>query len=124
MSNRIAGLCCFGSWNLSSEVIYMRSVRNLCFNQRHLWFIFWCLVGTFVLGASVTIEAQSTTATIVGTIKDANGAVVPNAHIVVRNLETGLSRNVTSNEEGAYRLEFMPVGNYTLEVTASGFKTA
>src|SRR5437660_12813876 len=119
MSNRIAGLCCFGSWNLSSEVIYMRSVRNLCFNQRHLWFIFWCLVGTFVLGASVTIEAQSTTATIVGTIKDANGAVVPNAHIVVRNVETGLSRTVASNEEGAYRLEFMPVGNYTLEVTGS-----
>ena len=102
----------------------MRSVRNFCFNPCRLLFILSCLVGAVILGTSFTINAQSTTATIVGTIKDASGAVVPGAHIAARNIETGLTRDVSSNEEGTYRLEFMPVGKYMLEVTATGFKKA
>ena len=66
--------------------------------------------------------AQITTATIVGTITDSSGAIVPGAQVTARNADTGLTRTMTSNESGTYRLEFLPVGNYVLEITARGLK--
>ncbi len=69
--------------------------------------------------------AQITTATIVGTISDPSGAQVPAASVTARNVDTGLTRTVVSGEDGSFRLEFLPVGNYVIEVTAtSGFKKA
>ncbi len=83
----------------------------------------WLLVLIFA-GLPLAAPAQITTATIVGTISDPSGAVLPGAQITARNVETGLTRDVTSSEVGAYRIEFLPVGNYVVEVTAPGFKTA
>jgi hypothetical protein len=69
--------------------------------------------------------AQITTATIVGTVSDPSGAQVPSVSVTARNVDTGLKRTVTSGEDGSYRLEFLPVGNYVIEVTAAaGFKKA
>src|SRR5947209_1628188 len=69
--------------------------------------------------------AQITSATIVGTITDPSGAQVPSATVTARNVDTGLTRTVVSGEDGSYRLEFLPIGNYVVEVTpASGFKKA
>ena len=72
--------------------------------------------------ASVAV-AQITTATIVGTIKDASGAALPGATVTARNADTGFNRIVPSNDVGAYRLDFLPIGRYNVEVTLSGFKT-
>ena len=69
-------------------------------------------------------RAQVTSATIVGTITDSSGAALPGATVTARNVDTGFNRTVPSNESGAYRLEFLPIGNYTVEVMLSGFKTA
>jgi len=77
-----------------------------------------------LLALPLAAVAQITTATIVGTITDSSGAVLAGAQVTARNLDTGLTRTVPSSEVGAYRLEFLPVGNYVLEVTASGFKKA
>ncbi len=66
--------------------------------------------------------AQITTSTIVGTITDSSGAIGPGAQVTARNADTGLTRTLTSNEAGTYRQEFLPVGNYVLEVTARGLK--
>lgn len=68
--------------------------------------------------------AQITSAKIVGTITGASGAALPGATVTARNLDTGFNRTVPTNESGAYRLEFLPIGNYTVDVTLSGFKTA
>lgn len=73
--------------------------------------------------AVATLHAQITTATLVGTVTDSTGAVVPGAQVTVTNVDTNASRTATSNEEGAYRIEFLPVGNYRLDVAAKGFKT-
>ncbi len=67
-------------------------------------------------------SAQVTTATILGTIKDSSGGALPGASITARNVETGFNRSVSSNESGAYRLEFLPIGSYAVEVTLDGFK--
>lgn len=66
--------------------------------------------------------AQITTATIVGTITDSSSAIVPGAQVTARNVDTGLTRTMITNEGGNYRLEFLPVGNYVVEVTAKGLK--
>lgn len=73
----------------------------------------------------LAVFSQITTATIVGTVSDPGGAQVPNASITARNVDTGLKRTVTSGEDGSYRIEFLPVGNYAIEVTPTGgFKRA
>lgn len=77
-----------------------------------------------LLALPLAVAAQITTATMVGTITDANGAAVPGAQVTARNVDTGLTRTVTTAEEGNYRLEFLPVGNYALEVSATGLKKA
>jgi hypothetical protein len=94
----------------------MLSVRN--HGLQRIQFAVLALLLAFPL----TAAAQVTTATIVGAISDSSGAILPGAHVTARNVDTGLTRTVISGEDGAYRLEFLPVGNYVLEVTASGLQ--
>src|SRR5215510_1612 len=84
--------------------------------RSHAWIA--CL---FVFVSS-TLLAQVTTGTIVGTITDPSGAAVPNAHVTATNIGTALSRSVESSGEGEYRIEFLPVGEYSMEVSAAGFR--
>ena len=83
------------------------------------------LAGLLFLLPLVSIaHAQVTSATIVGTVTDSSGAALPGATVTARNVDTGFNRTVPSNEDGAYRLEFLPIGSYVVEVTLSGFKTS
>lgn len=66
---------------------------------------------------------QGGLATITGTITDASGAVIPNAPVVVRNLETGQVSNAASSDSGSYTVSQLVVGDYELTVTVMGFKT-
>jgi hypothetical protein len=59
--------------------------------------------------------AQLPTATILGTIMDGTGAVVPGAMMTARNVETGQTRTTTSGADGAYRFTALPVGADPLE---------
>src|SRR6059058_1034346 len=96
----------------------MFSVRN--FGLRKIHFAVLAVILAIPLGS----VAQVTTATIVGTVSDPSGSAVPGAQVTARNVDTGLTRTATSGDEGTYRLEFLPVGKYVVEVTYSGFKTA
>lgn len=66
--------------------------------------------------------AQRITGSIVGNVKDQQGAVVPTATVKATNLNTGLSRTVTSDGYGDYRIDYLPVGAYKMQVDAPGFK--
>src|SRR5215216_998249 len=96
----------------------MLSVRNFSLRKLHF------AVLAVVLALPLTAVAQVTTATIVGTVSDPTGSTVPGAQVTARNVETGLTRTVTSGDDGAYRIEFLPVGKYDVEVTFTGFKRA
>lgn len=96
----------------------MFSLRN--FGLRKIQFAVFALL----LSIPLAVVAQVTTATIVGTITDPGGAIMPGAQITARNIDTGLTRTVTSGDDGGYRVEFLPVGHYALEITTSGFKKA
>jgi hypothetical protein len=56
--------------------------------------------------------AQSGTSTISGLVKDSTGAALPGVSIVVRNVETAVSFDAVSNEEGLYRVGALVPGNY------------
>src|ERR1051326_5855598 len=77
-----------------------------------------------LLTIPLAVSGQITSATIVGTVTDPGGAIVPGAQVTARNADTGLTRTVASNDEGSYRVEFLPVGKYSVEVTLTGFKKA
>ena len=79
------------------------------------------LLSTFTLIAP--IAAQENRATIVGTVVDQNGGVIPNAAIKATNTETNAVTTTTSNESGIYTLPFLPVGKYQITATATGLKT-
>ena len=60
--------------------------------------------------------------TIVGTVTDPSGSVVPNVKITLISTETGQSRVMTSNEAGQYVVPDLRIGNYTIKAEAAGFK--
>jgi carboxypeptidase family protein/TonB-dependent receptor-like protein len=68
--------------------------------------------------------AQLPTAKIVGTVKDSSGASVPGAMVKVTNVDTNVTRTLTTDSDGSYNALELPTGNYQIEVTANGFKTA
>ena len=68
-------------------------------------------------------HAQVTTATIVGDVTDSSGGALPGVTVTARNVDTGFARTVPSNEVGAYRLEFLPIGSYVVEASLDGFKS-
>src|SRR5215831_16161874 len=81
-------------------------------------------VMALLLAIPLVVSGQVTTATMVGTVTDPGGAKVPGAEVMARNVDTGLSRSAKTNDDGDYRIEFLPIGKYTVEVTLSGFKKA
>ena len=91
--------------------------KNL--SSARCWILFVAMLFALTTVSSV---AQQITGSIVGTVTDAQGAVVPAATVNATNVDTGLSRSTTSGNDGAYRIEYLPVGKYNIAVEAPGFK--
>jgi hypothetical protein len=70
-----------------------------------------------------TAGAQSNTATLTGTVTDKTGAVIPQATIVITDQASGVRRTTESDARGYFSLVGIPVGNYDVAVSASGFNT-
>jgi len=71
-----------------------------------------------------TIEAQVASGDLVGAIVDSSGGAVANAAIEATHNSTGVHSAARSGSDGSYRFTDLPVGDYTLTVTATGFTTA
>ena len=67
--------------------------------------------------------AQDPRGTVLGRVADGSGAVVPNATIVAKHLDTGGESTGVSSETGNYSLQQLRVGAYEITVTQPGFKT-
>jgi hypothetical protein len=68
--------------------------------------------------------AQITSATMSGTIKDETGGVLPGVNVVVKNLDTGLTRSVVTDSNGYYTVPGLAPGKYETRATLQGFTTA
>ncbi|MBI3680450.1 MAG: TonB-dependent receptor, partial [Acidobacteria bacterium] len=74
--------------------------------------------------APAPVLAQAVTAKVVGGVTDPSGAMVPQARVTIRNLETNQARTTTTDTGGNYEFPFLPIGPYTIAVEAGGFQTA
>src|SRR5271154_5777348 len=80
------------------------------------------LVG-FFLAFSTLILAQTSTTSLLGTVYDAKGAVVPGATLTIANPATGFSRATKSDAQGRYQFLELPPAKYDLSVNVTGFAT-
>jgi hypothetical protein len=61
------------------------------------------------------------TGAIAGTVSDPSGALVPRAAVVINSRGTGEKRDLATNAEGYFSVQFLPPGKYDLTVRAAGF---
>ena len=77
-----------------------------------------------LFGLSALMFAQSERGTITGTVRDASGAVIPAAKVVLTNTQTGVNFTAASNADGEYTVPQLQVGTYTVRVDKDGFRPA
>ncbi len=68
-------------------------------------------------------NAVDVNARIKGTVTDPSSAVLPGVEVVATNQETGVKFRTTTNKDGDYLFPELPVGTYSVTVTATGFKS-
>jgi hypothetical protein len=69
------------------------------------------------------VSPQTQLAAVLGTITDASGAVVSDAHVTFLNKDTGLKRDSSTDLNGQYRVTGLPTGSYSARVEKEGFQT-
>ena len=79
------------------------------------------LLFLLLLSLALTLEAQQSTARLLGTVLDPGSASVSGATITVMNIATSQRRSVQTNAEGEYSISLLPIGEYTMLVEAAGF---
>lgn len=82
----------------------------------------WQVAALMLAFAACAMGQAARTATLVGTVTDPGGAIVPAAKVGVVNTETNITSNTLTNAEGGYYLPYLAVGEYALTVEAPGFK--
>ena len=97
----------------------MRNPRSWCPAFAQLFFVGIVLSFTVMTG-----RAQTFRGTILGTVTDTTGAVVPGATITIRNVNTGLVRTTESQADGSYRVSELPIGTYDVTVEKADFQTS
>jgi len=76
-----------------------------------------------MLMSVVVCQAQLDTATILGTVTDSSGAVMPGAKVQVKNMGTGATVELTTDQNGGFVAPILPVGTYSVSASATGFST-
>ncbi len=79
----------------------------------------------FLLYSAQILMGQSAgTAGLSGTVTDPSGASMPNVTVKITSTGTNQSRATSTGADGVYKFTLLPPGNYTVQFTATGFKTA
>ena len=78
---------------------------------------------SILLALTPHARAQQTLGGITGTVSDDSGAIVPATTVTIVGDQTKLTRSQDTNETGAYGFVNLPIGNYTITFTHTGFQT-
>src|SRR5262249_5340487 len=73
---------------------------------------------------ALPLPGQAVTGAILGIVTDATGGSIPQAQVSIVNEATGQKRLLATNEDGSYLAAFLPVGNYAVSVSKTGFHKA
>src|SRR6516162_6579699 len=82
------------------------------------------VVTLLLLLAGLPRFAAAQEATLVGTVTDPSGAVIPNVTITITNTDTGLASEFKTNDAGQYVVPNLHIGHYVVHASAPGFKAA
>src|SRR3954465_7376188 len=77
---------------------------------------------TTLLFSGASIHAQGRIGTIQGTVKDPNGAVIPNAKVTLKQSVTGYTQSAQADADGTFKLVNVPFNTYTVRAEAAGFE--
>jgi Carboxypeptidase regulatory-like domain len=92
------------------------------FSARNLGLAAWACFALLLVCASL-VQAQTQTATISGTATDPSGGVLAGAKVEAKNLGTNSTQSTVTDANGRYTIPDLPIGNYTIQATATGFQT-
>src|SRR5881227_2295227 len=81
-----------------------------------------CLVSYLIIGPDPAFAQARDTASLFGTVTDAQAAVVPGVRVTLTNIATGLSRNTVTDNSGGFVFPLLPVGSYNMSVEQTGFR--
>lgn len=76
-----------------------------------------------LFAGALVLQAQVNTANLSGLVTDPTGAAVAKVSVTVTNLATGYSRTFQTDNSGSYSFQNLPIGDYSVKVSASGFST-
>ncbi len=93
-------------------------IATLCLRNAFARIFLCCLLS---LGIATAAFAQSETATLLGTVRDANGSVVSGAAVTLKNIGTGIAVNTTTDASGDYQFTNIRIGIYQVVVEREGF---
>ena len=77
-----------------------------------------------ILASASSAFAQFDTASVLGTVRDSTGAVVPGATVTLKNVSTGILANTVSDDKGDYQFQNVRIGSYTVRAELQGFSAA
>ncbi len=80
------------------------------------------LAATLIFAVGGMAQSQATAADLSGTVTDPTGAVVGGATVIARGIGTGITRTVTSDADGSFRIISLPPGEYEVTAEAASFK--
>jgi hypothetical protein len=72
---------------------------------------------------AMSLPGQTTTGRILGTVRDTSGAAIAGAEVIVYNAQTGLRRELKTDESGTYNVPLLDPGEYRIQVRQQGFKS-
>ena len=87
------------------------------FQRSRYWAVVFSCVFALLVGGRLF---ASVTASISGTVKDASGASIAGATVTATNAGTGIAQTRTTNGQGFYSFQLLPLGTYVLTVEQTG----
>src|SRR5258708_16146686 len=80
------------------------------------------LIGFFVsMAVAATSMAQTTTASLLGVVRDKTGAAIPEAQVTAQNVLTSFTRATATYESAPFLITNLPLGEYTISPHKPGF---
>lgn len=83
-----------------------------------------CAAGLVFLFTAMTGFAQFDAATVLGSVRDATGAVMPGVTVTLKNIDTGIAASAQTDGDGNYQFNNVKIGNYRVSAEKAGFSVA